>query len=900
MKPFLIAAASALTLTAVFLCEPARAQLSNRITRDLIDPAPIGRDYWLAFPSNNWGEDLGGKYMRIYITSQKNTTAYVVSQGQATTLPVEAYKVASFKAPEFWEMESSGIVENKAIHVYSNDADLSVCFFSHDDYSSDGSAAIPTIGWGTDYVVAASGSLLEGPVGNTYDDPSECVIVADEDGTVVSITPSCNCRQNTTGNGMGDSVVVFPAGQKFNVTLNRGESMQLMPVLATDTIHFDMTGTIIHANHPIGVIGGAMETNIPASYPYAGFVFEMIPPISRWGETYYTSSFAEPPNSPGHDYTRYLFISSQPNQTIMRHNCTDSDRVECTIPNQYGISWDELALGQKFWSNAPFLVVSYMNSSTYPNRVNGDGGPSECTVLPREQFSDTVVFETPLSIGNIVPYYNYANIIYNVKDAKNITFDGGGIDGHPKQCIDSNWDIITISGIAPGEHTIFGSDSGVGVYFYGYGYDESYAWSAPGNFPAVRSQDTVSPMADTMTQCNREFVHVTDSGLESGGIKQSGLLDIQLDSAYNMTFQPDSNFIPGSGADTSGYGAAVIDPTKPGILIVEAFDVAGNSTKITTTYTPDVADLEPPQQNLGAWAVGNPPNIAYDTLYNVLKDTIHIGPLHLLYGNVGFSIFDSVGGPVDTSPLAPGERRLIQIQFEALNSATAVDSIVFVTSIGCGVETAAVIGGGTGPNFTVTSQTWPNELLPAPSGGYIMAVTISNFSSITITIDSVWWADTVHFKPVSTLPFTFSPSPGSTGFSIAYFPDSNSLFKHDRTEASWFSPQILETDGTTLSPRFDSLIGWALPPLSVEENNPPLGASVITLNDGRALEIILPADMPSPANFELVNVLGQSVLRTTLSGGNPTIDASGLPRGVYFYHMTMGSKNQSGKLLLGQ
>ena len=54
------------------------------------------------------------------------------------------------------------------------------------------------------------------------------------------------------------------------------------------------------------------------------------------------------------------------------------------------------------------------------------------------------------------------------------------------------------------------------------------------------------------------------------------------------------------------------------------------------------------------------------------------------------------------------------------------------------------------------------------------------------------------------------PSPGSA-FSIAYFPDVNSITNPERTRGQWFSDGVRESNGT-LSPRFDSLIGNGVSP----------------------------------------------------------------------------------------
>ena len=81
---------------------------------------------------------------------------------------------------------------------------------------------------------------------------------------------------------------------------------------------------------------------------------------------------------------------------------------------------------------------------------------------------------------------------------------------------------------------------------------------------------------------------------------------------------------------------------------------------------------------------------------------------------------------------------------------------------------------------------------------------------------------------------------------------------------------------------------------------PSLNATILPAEDGHSLEIILPTDIVGPINFQLVNVLGENVLGSTFNMGTQNIDASSLPRGVYFYRLTSGQMNQSGKVILGE
>ncbi len=830
---------------AVLTTSSASAQtplIHHVITKQKNQPPPLGRDFWFSMMSNYWGEDLGGKYMRIYITSPNNCTAFVESEGTVSPQAITAYQITSFKIPEFWEVESSGIVENKAIHVYSNTADLCVYDMSHNPYTSDGSLIIPTIGWGTDYVVGAYGSLFEGFGTYVYDLPSTMVVTADQDNTSVDITPSCDCRQCTSGNAGGDAnstIVVYPANGTYNFILNRGQCVQMMPVKASNSDNFDMTGTLVHANQPVGVSGGSVCPNIPADFAYCDHVEDMLPPVRTWAENYYCTNYLQPPGETNKDFARYLFISSVPNQTIYRQDCNRGTGVECNISNQFGIYWDEQEDAIKFFSAYPFLCVSYLNSATYPDGVNGLGDPAETIINPKEQYTKTVVFETPLSVGNIVPYTNYANVCVAIADVPYTSFDNQPISGYTYKCVDDSFQIYNIPKIAPGAHTViqdvkkWPQAQGAGVYIYGYGYDESYAWAGSFGNGTFHSPDTVAPLADTMGACLQAFVHVTDSGLLPDGVdKQSGLSDIRIDSLYNMNYLPDPGFVTGSGVDTNGYGIEVTDPTQPAILVIQVLDVAGNVTTITSTYKPLIDSIKPPINNLGV-SIAGAVKIGYDTIFNSGQVPFSITDLYLKYGNKGFSIYDSIGGPLDKSPIPPGQWRVIQVQFVAQQATPVTDSIIVGDT--CLLLSAAVIGSGGADDFAVTSQTWPgvayNSANPAC---YQKTVMIENLSKDTITVDSAWWSDQVHFKAVSTFPDTILPSPASVPFTIEYCPDAGSLTKHDSTNGSWFSPKVVE--GGQESPRFDNLVGWAVAPSetfaedTVINDTCPTPGEVVTAN----------------------------------------------------------------------
>src|ERR1035441_5758035 len=133
--------------------------------------------------------------------------------------------------------------------------------------------------------------------------------------------------------------------------------------------------------------------------------------------------------------------------------------------------------------------------------ITGSGDPAEAIVNAREQFIRTVTFETPQVTGNKVPYVNYVDITVNANDESKTLFDGQSITGKSSVCVDTNWKIFTIPQIAPGAHTISGDDSGIGVWIYGYGNDESYAWSGPSQCKTFHSPDSAPPIVTISEHC---------------------------------------------------------------------------------------------------------------------------------------------------------------------------------------------------------------------------------------------------------------------------------------------------------------------------------------------------------------------------------------------------------------
>ena len=735
------------------------ARITHTITKQVHAPASMGRDLW--FSMIGIGSQLGNKYYNLYVTSPQVTNVYVNMAGQATkVLPVQPFGIASFNIPLSWEIQSSSIKENKAIHVWSNDGDVCAYLMSHNDYTSDGMYIIPAIGWGTDNVVAAYGALYEGFATYFYDDPSEMIIVANQDNTICSITPSCDFRlENSWGSCV--SCVGHPKGITFFDTLQKGQAIQYLSMTAQDADNFDMTGTIIHSNKPIGVVGGSMCTNISMGYPYCDHVCDMMPPQRTWGRTYISAPFY--PANPGKQWSTFLVVGTKANQLIYRTDPVAGRQLYCTLDSQYHFYWrNDIDQPSKWESADPFMLVQYINSATYPDGVNAQGDPAEVVLPPVEEWPKSVVFQVAGVIGNESPYKNYVNILVNNAAIQSTKFGGSGIAGSTHLAVDANYSVFRFGGLKPGAYEVR-SDSGVGIYSYGYGYDESYAWGATTLTGTLNSPDTVPPTAVATGQCFDAHVALTDTGNSA-----SHLNFVRLDSVYNMAYnRTDANWQEGTGRNTSYYDMYVIDSSKPAVLNISVFDVAGNLTTINSAYQPQFATIAPLENFFGTGNIKGTPIYVYDTLTNKGRVPFIFSNLHLVLGKTvsGMNIDSAV-----LTPLAVGEKRVIKISFVPINGLTSYDTVVFGDS--CVKSKVMVYGSGGGADFRLTNYDFgiipikdatnsagfdtSSRLVPV---GYASTHIYDLAKTQTVSIDSVW-TDDPHFTvdPSTKFPFTLDPT----------------------------------------------------------------------------------------------------------------------------------------------
>ena len=764
------------------------ARIVHTITKQRNVPPQFGRDLWLALPQNY--VDQTGKYFALFITSTSNTTVHIevgnipsTRQDQA----VAAYQVATVNLNLQWELKTNDIIEQKGIHVWSDDADIQVYEMSHSPYTSDGMMVIPTIGWGTDYAVAGFASLDASSSG-AGDEPSEFALVADQDNTLIQITPSCALR------GTSPASIGHQAGQMFTVTLNKGQCVQYKSTRGLAADEMDVTGTAIHSIVPVGVIGGSQCPYIPVSYPACDHVLEMMPPMRTWSKTYYTAPFTGRKKG-----DTFCILGSTPGQKIYRTDNVIPKRLFATV-DPYVPYWDNSTSTACRWeSDQPFMLVQYINSASWEGAGSVSGDPAEVVINPVEQFAKTVVFQVPKAQGSQTEYTDYVNLIVNANAAASTTFDGQNILAahYPKTSVDGIYDCYLVKNLAPATTHIVKSDSGVGVYEYGYGSYESYAWAGALGNGTIDSPDTVPPAAIPNTSCYTAHIDLSDTGINA-----STLGDIRIDSIVNMTYRLDTNWLNGAGLPFAFYDMSVLDYTKPAALQISVYDVAGNLTTIRSTYLPQIAIIGPAQLDVGIGSIAGPAIYGYDTIVNVGTTPFLISTLKLTSLTSGFTI-DS--GANIGQPLQPGEKRIIRIAFWPVSGKTVTDTIVFGDS--CTLQKVLVIGSG-GTGFRVDDWDFGPVLLGTSSTHRVL-IHNNSINPIHITAITVDSSEFTFDPSVLVSPGLVVPERDTAGVTFTFTPK---YLIRDTTAGHFTSAELAEEHD-------DQLIGRGIQPENTFESN---------------------------------------------------------------------------------
>jgi hypothetical protein len=328
------------------------------------------------------------------------------------------------------------------------------------------SLLIPTSAWDVNYIAADA---------YKYDlasrNPSMNIVAA-EDGTTVTLNPIVAV---VGGNGLPSG----PADQVVQFTLERGEHAQFSQPE-------ELTGSVIEADKPIGLMAGHSGLRVPVGVPYADHAEQMIPPIRALGHEY-VGVMHKPRGNEGAVWRLVGVVDgttlSYSNDVGGPTTLTQGEVAEFITADAFVVSSQD--------PEHPFMLHTYMSGSGWaPIGVSGHGDADFVISVPPQQYLSSYVFYTD-------PSYPTSNlvIIRAPQDGQFWPVDldcYGPLDGW--QAVgDYEWtrvDLMTgnyeaVGNCSTGVHQI-DSDAPFGLWVWGWGtpatteYTQNRSYGYPG------------------------------------------------------------------------------------------------------------------------------------------------------------------------------------------------------------------------------------------------------------------------------------------------------------------------------------------------------------------------------------------------------------------------------------
>ncbi len=483
-----------------------------------------GSDFWLAVPPNeNSASTVADpSFVSLLVASDTIQTTVIVFARRRTG---ETDTVVTVVPPStLWEIRLAQYTRYQlqgveslngqspdgerptpaSIHVMTSH-DVSLYAVLRAPLSSDAWLVLPTNALSTDYLVMSypSSYATTGLTPTLY--PSQFVVVATEDSTVVNVILSADRSDRALG-------------RNRTVTLAKGESY-LVQAKVDNTRRDDLTGSSVTSNKPIVVLGGHRRALVPVTLPKTSrdCLVEQLPGIETWGR-----QIIVPPLIPPTDAD-----VSGPSDVPICRVLAANDSTLITVNSQppyllnKGAFWD-LPLDQAlvFSATKPILaaIIDRSANASQSSRLTGD--PSMLIVPPVEQYLRSYIVGSvgPNSSGRQIYTTHNITVIVPTVAVPSLTLDGGPNFTSVTSVLGTAYSVASAR-VSPGAHRVR-SDSALGIFVYGYGPAESYGYTGGMAFerlydPVIRlkalnaagtpgKRDTITVIIDSVDRRNTE------------------------------------------------------------------------------------------------------------------------------------------------------------------------------------------------------------------------------------------------------------------------------------------------------------------------------------------------------------------------------------------------------------
>jgi hypothetical protein len=746
----------------------------------------LGKEFWITVPPNEINP-FNVDALEIYVASAFDTevTVFDASGDRTYKRKVTAGQVRTLSDKRgetnwTWEIREYEQVVRKAIRLTSEQP-ISVYVLNAKPTTSDGYLAIPTASWGKKYIATTFSDFREfKPWAAGF------VIIAKHQGTVVNI------QLKGTGKGVAKTSGGKNIGDMWTINMDEG-TIYCVIGDGTSRGEFDLSGSTVTSNLPIGFISFHQRTTIPNLLTNGNgrdHLVEMTPPVETWGRKYVSLEYnrnGTNPNAKG-DVFKVTAAEDNTKWNLKYYDKTTKQRLGqgggvlarsgdfSDITNSAGPTI--LTHGYSVWeADKPIFVTQYSCSASFDGDVVHD--PFMINVVPEEQFIPGTIFQTPTDPKffkhnlNLIVWADTADTGY-YNNLRSLKIDGKAVWNHPQSAsptllfnhMGNNLHWVNLNfGTEAIAHVIEGNGKvKFGGYIYGYGQVDSYGWPAASGFKPTGIVDTLPPVLTFTEECGdytyeaTELRNIPDPPLpepiDTDQVDQ-GIADIQfVQEANNYNYQivlVTEGFPRNPSHKRFSFRLEVIDKSKDAYAEFYVQDWFDNFTYDTVQFFADDIAFNPASLKFGELRLGTKKQMDV-TITNNSPGPVTLTESRLETGTY-YTIVSGVLPPTVT--LAPNEKHTITVEYDGRRDTRDVtkdfDTDTLIVNTECGVFRVGLEGVASVPCIVV--ENWDagirgvNDDVCKPGG-----LRIQNPGSDTLVITAITGYQSTNFR-LST-PFT--------------------------------------------------------------------------------------------------------------------------------------------------
>ncbi len=916
-----------LTILCALLLTHGPTRLAAQGKPEVVQADASGTEFYIAIPPNEiLPYPVEG--LEIYVASafDANVELYDYAADKATRFTLKPFEIRTLSDRKElnWSMEvrDAELPVRKALRIKA-EKPIVVNVINSKALTTDGFLAIPTAKWGTEYIAASYWDFRE-----VKPWPGGFIIIAREPTEVKIQLRGQGKDVASTSNGR-------KIGDEFTVALDEGEVYMVHGDGQTRG-QFDLTGSLITSDKPIGVIGFHMRTTVPnllLNGNGRNHLCEMLPPTNRWGRSYATLEFNRNRLLEGRgDVFRVVAKDADTRWTCKYYEKSTGKLLGQRgglITTAGGVAEEQQATqptalveGFSVWeADKPILLMQYSCSSSWDGDQILD--PFMICVTPREQFVWDATFQAPTMAQfsknnlNLVIQVDASDPTSIEENLKSLEVDGVPVWNHPKALKPTllnsrmpNGDYFaTIDfGTEARSHSI--RSNGLvrfGGYLYGFGAVDAYGWPLSSALRTVSPRDTNRPVIAGTASCGDYSLEVTDlrnlpdppakvpqdAHQVEQGIAMIDSVRGKGNSNYRLVRVTDQVFPERQSYKKFSYRWEVIDKSKDARVVYYVVDHAGNMTLDTCMHKAVQLATSAAGIDYGKIRLGS-------TSTRTISMTNNAGfPIRLTGSEIMTgSRFKILLGQVDPKigiDLVPGASHTFSVEYtgsrETRDVISDLDRDTLVVTTTCGNKKLPLSGAAAIARIAVANwdagqrEIGESHCAPLtvknPGSDTLIIAAIRGFANSAFSLSS-------NFTPA--LPIVIKPRDSVAIRNVCFKSDASADSKTDVTFTSNADgPDSVSTwTGTTLTSSVDD-----------ELQTPKLCAGFDIRTSGRTI-LYSVSNAPLDAQLTIHDLQGQ-VVATSAPGRSSDMPTrvGPLPAGTYIVSYRTVEASCSRKILVG-